>query len=127
MLNRIAWRAPNLPTDRVVYCTVVLQLAGTNPRPSYSSFTYRPTGRIWIDIFITSVSDGGNVCVGRAMVQAVSRWSLSAAARVRNKAGPRGILWWKLRLQDGVFSEYFGFHPAIIPQPVLHNHSFIHH
>ena len=65
--------------------------------------------------------------VGRATAQAVSRWSLSAAAWVRNKASPCGISWWKLRLQDGVFSEYFGYPPTIIPQPVLHNHSFIHH
>jgi hypothetical protein len=48
------------------------------------------------------------ICRGPAIAQAVSRWLLTSAARVRVLSGHVGFVVDKVALGQG-FSEYFGF------------------
>jgi hypothetical protein len=59
--------------------------------------------------------------VGRAMAQAVSRWPLTAEARVRARVNPCGICGGESGTGQ-VFSEYFGFPCKDIIPPLLHIH-----
>jgi hypothetical protein len=59
--------------------------------------------------------------LGRAIAQAVSRWPLTAEARVRARVDPCGICGGQSGIGQ-VFSEYFGFPCKYIIQPLLHIH-----
>jgi hypothetical protein len=50
-----------------------------------------------------------NFMLGRAMAQAVSRWPLTAEARVRSQVSPCGICGGQSDPGTDFFLEYFGF------------------
>jgi hypothetical protein len=63
------------------------------------------------DFYVTSL-------LGRAMAQVVSRWPLTAEARVRARVNPCGICGWQSGTGTVFFSEFFGF-------PLSVYHSFL--